>query len=338
MADDFAAHPGLLGEGKGEKGKEGGELSIRVGMHVGEVASGVVGIHLPRFKLFGENVCTAARLESSGAQDRVHCSSKTAEILAEHGFALESRGRQHLKGLNEMETFWVLEPPAQLAAMVETVLGKAEEKLQELRNFKGLDNPNSSFGGSTSSTEQSCISSDTSDVRTTRGPSVGVHSLKGSEVAAAPAECVSLLGRTQQRHKHGETSSQERWTESEMSINNWWVQSVKRRAAINADHSASSAPPEDLRCACLSVWGVPVCLYGVSPRIHLDPGRKGACGVDEKEEEEEEEGSHHGCDAVYVPCSRRMRRMRRRERKFPFTNAVCVRVPISPIVCLLGYD
>jgi hypothetical protein len=268
VADDSAAKPGgrLLGE---EKGKEGGELSIRVGIHVGEVASGVVGIHLPRFKLFGENVCTAARLESSGASDRVHCSSKTAEILAEHGFALESRGRQHLKGLNEMETFWVLEPPAQLAAMVETVLEVAEEQLQELRNFKGLDstNPNSSFSRSASSTEQSCVSSETSDGRTsdgrtTRGPSVGVQFLRGSEWAAAPAESVPLVGRTQQRHKDRETLSQERWTKSEMSINKWWVQSVKRRAAITADHSASSAPPKDLRCACVSVWCEPACSLG----------------------------------------------------------------------------
>jgi hypothetical protein len=280
VADDSAAKPGgrLLGE---EKGKEGGELSIRVGIHVGEVASGVVGIHLPRFKLFGENVCTAARLESSGASDRVHCSSKTAEILAEHGFALESRGRQHLKGLNEMETFWVLEPPAQLAAMVETVLEVAEEQLQELRNFKGLDstNPNSSFSRSASSTEQSCVSSETSlcqqscvssetsdgrtsDGRTTRGPSVGVQFLRGSEWAAAPAESVPLVGRTQQRHKDRETLSQERWTESEMSINKWWVQSVKRRAAITANHSAASAPPKDLRCAYVSVWCEPACSFG----------------------------------------------------------------------------
>ncbi len=45
-----------------------------------------------------------------------------------------------------------------------------------------------------------------------------------------------------------------------------------------------------------------MCLSGVSPRVHLDPWRKGACCVDEEEEEEEEEG-FHGCDAVYVPCS-----------------------------------
>ena len=65
----------------------------------GDVASGVVGIHLPRFKLFGEDVCAAARLESSGAPSRIHCSAETAQILREQGYTVEACGRKFLKGI-----------------------------------------------------------------------------------------------------------------------------------------------------------------------------------------------------------------------------------------------
>ena len=84
-------------------------MQLRVGIHTGEVASGVVGIHLPRFKLFGEDVCAAARLESSGSPGRIHCSRQTAEILREWGYGVDGLGKKALKGLGEVETFWVLQ-------------------------------------------------------------------------------------------------------------------------------------------------------------------------------------------------------------------------------------
>ena len=136
-------------QGSGGSGGEGGsravtagvigprELHLRVGIHTGEVASGVVGIHVPRFKLFGETVCAAARLEASGSSGRIHCSRETAEILAEYGYEVESRGAIALKGLQNMSSFWVLNVPEDVQGRVEEVVASARKELDLLRAYKG---------------------------------------------------------------------------------------------------------------------------------------------------------------------------------------------------------
>lgn len=153
-ADDVGAGRGDLERGRGVQvgegcGGEGGpgaeparvfgprELHLRVGIHTGEVASGVVGIHVPRFKLFGETVCAAARLEASGSSGRVHCSRETAEILAEYGYEMESRGAIALKGLQNMSSFWVLDVPEDVQGRVEEVVASARRELDSLRAYKG---------------------------------------------------------------------------------------------------------------------------------------------------------------------------------------------------------
>jgi adenylate cyclase len=52
-------------------------LQLRAGMHVGPVASGIVGFERPLYDLFGDTVNTASRLEASGVPDRVHLMEKT---------------------------------------------------------------------------------------------------------------------------------------------------------------------------------------------------------------------------------------------------------------------
>lgn len=93
-----------------ELGEDTLKLTLRVGLHSGEVTAGVLRGDKSRFQLFGDTVNTASRMESNGMPGRIHCSQSTAD-------AISSMGRGHwlslredkvvAKGKGEMQTYWV---------------------------------------------------------------------------------------------------------------------------------------------------------------------------------------------------------------------------------------
>lgn len=78
-------------------------LSIRIGIHTGDVVSGMIGQKLPKFSLFGDTMNIASRMESCGKPNRIHVSQDTYHLLPEQ--AWEYTGGVYVKGRGHMDTY-----------------------------------------------------------------------------------------------------------------------------------------------------------------------------------------------------------------------------------------
>jgi adenylate cyclase len=97
----------MLGETARVAQDLGRELTLRVGMHSGAAAAGVIGKRKFIYDLWGDAVNVASRMETTGVPGRIHVSEEIEAALRD-SYEFEDRGAVDVKGLGEMRTFFLV--------------------------------------------------------------------------------------------------------------------------------------------------------------------------------------------------------------------------------------
>jgi class 3 adenylate cyclase len=90
------------------------DLKLRVGIHSGPVAGGVIGTRRLAYDVWGDTVNLASRLQETGVTSRIHISKETMELASDR-FRFEPRGSVELRGRGAMDTYLVIEGAPNLA-------------------------------------------------------------------------------------------------------------------------------------------------------------------------------------------------------------------------------
>jgi class 3 adenylate cyclase len=85
---------------------EAEHVQIRVGIHTGPVFGGVIGESRFHYKIFGETVNTASRIQGQSRPGQILVSETTYKRIRDR-FALEEHGAIDLKGHGPMRTYWL---------------------------------------------------------------------------------------------------------------------------------------------------------------------------------------------------------------------------------------
>ena len=85
-------------------------ITIRIGIHLGPAAAGVIGKDRWLYDLWGDTVNLAARLESTASTGQIHASKALVDRLGPH-YRGVPRGAIEIKGFGSVET-WVVEERA----------------------------------------------------------------------------------------------------------------------------------------------------------------------------------------------------------------------------------
>ncbi|KAL3939740.1 MAG: hypothetical protein SGBAC_005584 [Bacillariaceae sp.] len=91
-------------------GPDTADLALRIGIHSGQVTAGVMRGEASRFRLFGDTVGTADRMQNAGETNRIQLSSASADLLTKAGFENWIMPREEtiaVQGKGNMQTFWI---------------------------------------------------------------------------------------------------------------------------------------------------------------------------------------------------------------------------------------
>jgi len=82
-------------------------ISMRMGIHTGTVAAGVLGKKKFSYDLWGDVVNIASRFESTSTPDSIHV-SETVRLRLADDFAFEDSGTVELKGKGTVRSYYLL--------------------------------------------------------------------------------------------------------------------------------------------------------------------------------------------------------------------------------------
>lgn len=82
-------------------------ISLRIGIHNGQVIAGIIGQKKFTYDIWGDSVNTASRMEHYGEKDKIHISEEFANNLSPLKFILEKRNPLEIKGKGRMQTYFV---------------------------------------------------------------------------------------------------------------------------------------------------------------------------------------------------------------------------------------
>jgi len=125
-------------------------IELRIGIHSGPCASGIVGTVNPRYCVFGDTVNTAARHEQTGSPGRIHCSNATKGLLFAPGAAngsmykIEERGLVEMKGKGSQTTYW-LSASEDNQLVNSKALHELDEEVSQLLQSTNFDNVKTSY-------------------------------------------------------------------------------------------------------------------------------------------------------------------------------------------------
>jgi len=89
--------------------REEQSLNFRIGIHTGPVVAGVIGTRKFSYDIWGDTVNLASRMEANGVPGRIHVTRAVYDVL-KNDFEFEARGFIPVKGLGDVETFFLNGP------------------------------------------------------------------------------------------------------------------------------------------------------------------------------------------------------------------------------------
>jgi len=110
-------------------------VQFKMGIHTGPIVAGVIGQKLPRFRLFGDTINTAARMMQKGLAGRCQFGEATRRHLPE-GFSAEKRGELEMKGKGLVQAY-LLDVPDRTPSKV-SPLSMAKDQLRLSRTAAGV--------------------------------------------------------------------------------------------------------------------------------------------------------------------------------------------------------